>query len=98
MSAEQLDQPFDSIESAQEFLNVLAATILDVTKELSCARAEAATEGASRRVQALELATFKLKVLGCHVHKSRRALNDLRILRRLILNERLTVESVIAAI
>ena len=98
MSDEELDQPFDSIESAQEFLSVLAATILDVMKELNSARAEAATEGAARRVQALELATFKLKMLGCYVHKSRRALNDLRILRRLIRNERLTVDNVIAAI
>ena len=97
MSAEELDQPFDSIESAQDFLNVLAATILDVMKELNAARTEAASEGASRRVQALELATFKLKMLGCYVHKSRRALNDLRILRRLIRNERLTVENVMAA-
>jgi hypothetical protein len=98
MSPEEMDQPFDSIESAQEFLDVLASTVLDVMKELSTARAEAARDGASRRVQALDLAAFKLKTLGCYVHKSRRALNDLRMLRRLIMNERLTVENVMAAI
>jgi hypothetical protein len=98
MSPEELDQPFDSIESAQEFLNVLAATVLDVMKELNSARAEAARQGESRRVQGLDLAIYKLKMLGCYVHKSRRALNDLRMLRRLIMNERLTMENVIAAI
>jgi len=98
MSAQEVDQPFDSIESAQEFLDILATTVLDVMKELSTARSEAVREGASRRAQALDLATFKLKMLGCYVHKSRRALNDLRMLRRLILNDRLTVENVIAAI
>ena len=98
MSPQAIDQPFDSIESAQEFLDVLAATVLDVMKEVNSAHADALREGATRRAQALDLAKFKLKTLGCYVYKSRRALNDLRMLRRLITNERLTVESVIAAI
>ena len=98
MSAEEIDQPFDTIESAQEFMNVLAETILDVMKELSEARRQAVQEGEERRAKAIDLATFKLKTLGCHVHKSRRALNDLRILRRLILNERLSVENIIATL
>jgi hypothetical protein len=98
MSAEELDQPFDTIESTQEFMNVLAATILDVMKELSDARTQAIKEKEDRRARAIELATFKLKMLGCYVHKSRRTLNDLRILRRLILNERLSVENIIATI
>jgi len=98
MSAQDIDQPFDTIESTQEFLDVLAATVLDVMKEVSAARAEAARDNAGRRERALELAAFKLKMLGCYTHKSRRALNDLRMLRRLIMNERLTVESVIGTL
>lgn len=97
MPTDPLDQPFDTIESAQEFMNVLALTILDVKKELSMARKEALQEHADRRVQALDIADLKLKALGAYVHKSRRALNDLRTLRRLILNERLTVEAAMAA-
>jgi len=93
---DQIEQPFDSIESAQEFMNVLALTALDVIKDLSRDRDQALRVGEQRRAQAIDLAIFKLKMLGCYVHKSRRTLNDLRILRRLILNERLTVESVIA--
>jgi len=96
MSAEEIDQPFDTIESAQEYMSVLAVTILDVMKELNDARGQALQDGEDRRTRALELAAFKLKMLSCYVHKSRRALNDLRILRRLILNERLSVENIIA--
>ncbi len=94
--AEEIEQPFDSIESAQDFMSVLAETILDATKNLSNVRQAAVRDGQQRRAQAIELALFKLKMLGCHVHKSRRVLNDLRILRRLILNERLTTERALA--
>ena len=96
MFAEAIEQPFDSIESAHEYMNILAATTLEVMADLKRDRDRAVRQGEIRRAQAIDLAIFKLKMLGCHVHKSRRMLNDLRILRRLILNERLSVESVIA--
>jgi hypothetical protein len=96
MPADEIEQPFDSIESAHEFMNVLAATALDAISDLRRDRDQALRDGQERRAQAIDLAIFKLKILGCHVYKGRRALNDLRILRRLILNERLTPESVIA--
>jgi hypothetical protein len=96
MSVEEIDQPFDTIESAHEFMNVLAATTLDVMRDLKHDREQAIREGETRRAQAIDLAMFKLKMLGCYVYKGRRMLNDLRILRRLILNERQTVASIIA--
>jgi hypothetical protein len=96
MSVEEIDQPFESIESAHDYMNILAATTLDVMSELRRDRDQALRDGELRRAQAIDLAMFKLKMLGCYVFKSRRMLNDLRILRRLILNERLSVESVIA--
>ena len=96
MFAESIEQPFDSIESAHEYMNILASTTLEVMSDLKRDRDLALRDGDVRRAQAIELAIFKLKMLGCHVHKSRRMLNDLRILRRLILNERLSVDSVIA--
>jgi len=98
MFAEAIEQPFESIESAHEYMNILAATTLEAMSDLKRDRDEALREGELRRAQAIDLAIFKLKMLGCHVHKSRRMLNDLRILRRLILNERLSVESVIATL
>ena len=96
MFAENIEQPFDSIESAHEYMNILASTTLEAMSDLKRDRDLAVRDGDVRRAQAIELAIFKLKMLGCHVHKSRRMLNDLRILRRLILNERLSVDSVIA--
>ena len=96
MPADEIEQPFDSIESAHEFLTVLGATALDVMGDLRRDRERAMREGELRRAQAIDLAMFKLKSLNCYVYKSRRALNDLRMIRRLILNERLTPESVIA--
>ena len=98
MSAELIEQPFDSIESAHEYMNILSATALEAMAELKHDRDQALRDGDQRRAQAIELAIFKLKELGCHVFKSRQVLNDLRILRRLILNERLSVESVLATI
>jgi hypothetical protein len=96
MTAEEIERPFDSIESAHGYMNILASTTLEVLSELKRDRDIALRDGDQRRAQAIDLAIFKLKMLGCYVYKSRRMLNDLRILRRLILNERLSVESVIA--
>jgi hypothetical protein len=97
MLGEDIEQPFDSIESAHEYMDILATTALDAIAELTYDRDVALRDGLDRRAQALDLAIFKLKSLGCYVHKSRRTLNDLRMLRRLILNERLSIETVIAS-
>jgi len=88
MYVDDIEQPFDSIESAHDFMNVLAETILDAMKDLNRDQELAIRDGQQRRAEAIELAMFKLKTLNCHVHKSRIALNDLRTIRRLILNER----------
>ncbi len=96
MSASDIPGPFDSIESAHEYMDILAATALDVMGELKRDREAALLSGADRRAQAIDLAIFKLKLLNGYVYKSRRTLNDLRILRRLILNERLSVDSLMA--
>ena len=96
MSAEEIEGPFESIESAHAYMDILAATTLEALTELKRDRDQSLRDGEQRQAQAIDLAMFKLKMLGCYVYKSRRMLNDLRILRRLILNERLSVESVIA--
>ena len=98
MSVDDMELPFDSIESAQDFMNVLAATVLDAMKDLNHHHQRALKAGDDRKAQAIELAVFKLKTLSCYTHKCRRTLNDLRMLRRLIMNERLTVESVLATL
>ena len=96
MIEQDIDTPFDSIESAQEFMDVLAKMVLDSVSELKQQHQLAAGNGEVRRAQAIDLAMFKLKSLNCHVFKCRRMLNDLRILRRLILDERATVDRVMA--
>ena len=78
-------------------MNILAGTALDVMAELKRDREAALREGADRRAQAIDLAILKLKQLSCYTFKSRRMLNDLRIIRRLILEERLSVENIIAS-
>jgi hypothetical protein len=78
-------------------MTVLAETILETTKDLSRERQLAIRDGQHRRERAVELALFKLKLLMCHVHKSRRILNDLRMIRRLMMDERETIERVLAA-
>ena len=79
-------------------MGILAETILDARKELDEEHRRAVSQGEERRARGVALAIFKLKTLNAHVHKSRRALNDLRMLRRLIVNERLTVENVISTL
>jgi len=96
MTTDDIEQPFDSIESAYDFMHVLAETVLDASKDLHHEHQLAVRDGHERRAHAIELAQFKLRTLSCHIHKSRRELNDLRMIRRLILNERLTVEQVLA--
>lgn len=77
-------------------MTMLAATAVEALGDLRHDREQALRDGELRRAQAIDLAIYKLKTFNCCVYKGRRALNDLRILRRLILNERLTPESVIA--
>ena len=79
--------PFDTVDGAHEFVRLLAEAIIEaqasVTDDIAAARAQ----GASRRVDALQLVAFKLQKLEAHVVTSRRLLNDLRTLRRLLLDE-----------
>jgi hypothetical protein len=96
MPMDEIDQPFQSIDSAHEYMTLLANTALEAMVELRHDRNQALRDGQARTAQAIDLAIFKLTVLNCLIFKSRRALNDLRTLRRLILNERLTPEDVIA--
>jgi hypothetical protein len=80
--------PFETIESAQEFIGLLEASIEEAMEELREQHEEAVAGGVSRRVEATTLAQYKMKQLAIHIGKSRRLLNDLRTLRRLLWEER----------
>jgi hypothetical protein len=77
--------PFDTLESAYDFIGLLseavgeeAAAILD---EIALAET---TPGAERRLDALRLVNHKLTGLRQHVAASHLLLNDLRMLKRLL--------------
>ena len=79
------ETPFDSIESAQQFVELLAEAIGDAQREID---ADIGSGQPERRLQALQLVSYKLAKLSSHIAASQRVLNDLRSLRRLLLNER----------
>jgi hypothetical protein len=80
--------PFDSVEGAHEYLSLLSQAIVDAKDEISADIPTANGGKFSRRVEALRLVFFKLDKLEQHIKNSRRLLNDLRTLRRLLLDER----------
>ena len=80
--------PFDSVEGTHEFLSLLAEAVQDAKKDVTDDIQAAADASFSRRREALRLAFLKLEQLERHVKSSRRLLNDLRTLRRLLLGER----------
>jgi formiminotetrahydrofolate cyclodeaminase len=78
--------PFDSVENAQAYIQLLIETLVEARKEVAD---DAAAGGArsERRLQALRLVEYKLNRLEHHLRISGRVLNDLRRLRRLLLDE-----------
>jgi hypothetical protein len=82
------ETPFDSIEGSHEYVSMLAEAIEEARKEVDADIAVALTEGAERRKEALQLVSYNLAKLTLHITTSRRILNDLRTLRRLLLAER----------
>ena len=82
------ETPFDNIESSHEYVSLLAEAIRVAMEEVKADVAQAGADGADRRLEALQLVAFKLGKLEDHVTASRRILNDLRSLRRLLLEER----------
>jgi hypothetical protein len=79
--ADQAAQPFETIESAQEFMVVLESVIAEAQSELQAMLNDVSDE---RRTEALRLALFKISQLETHTHKSRRILNDLGLIRSLL--------------
>jgi hypothetical protein len=80
--------PFDSIESSHDYVRMLGQAIDDAVCQIEEDIRIASANGATRRVEALRLAGYKLALLRGHFVSSRRILNDLRTLRRLLLGER----------
>jgi len=82
------ETPFDSIENAQDYLRLLIEAIADARKDIAEDMASAEQAALERRVEALRLVQYKMEKLEQHLRNSSRVLNDLRTLRRLLLEER----------
>ena len=79
--------PFESIESAQQFVTLLIEAVNESRNEIDSDIDKARKEKAGRRRDALLLVAHQLNLLSMHLAKSSRILNDLRSLRRLLLTE-----------
>jgi len=82
------ETPFDNIESSHEYVALLAEVIEETRRDVEAQIALAIAENSDRRKQALQLVAHNLAKLSMHITSSRRILNDLRTLRRLLLSER----------
>lgn len=71
-------RPFDSIESTLEYMILLETTIAEATREIEDGLQQSRD---SRSGQAWALAQYKMRQLLFHTQKSRRLLNDLRLIR-----------------
>jgi hypothetical protein len=79
-----MEGPFSSLESAHEYVTLLGQQVQEVRESVH----EDITAAEGRRLDALRIVDLKLTQLDQHLAASRRALNDLRALRRLLLGER----------
>lgn len=79
---------FDSIEGSHDYVCRLGQAVDDALCQIEADIRIATANGATRRLEALRLAAYKLTLLRGHFVTSRRLLNDLRTLRRLLLQER----------
>jgi len=90
---EASETPFDNIESSHEYVRLLTEAIQTAISEVQSDLNDATAVHADRRKEALQLVLFKLTKLENSMRSSRRILNDLRMLRRLLLEERVLVRA-----
>jgi hypothetical protein len=86
--SEPAETPFDNIEGSHEYVALLAEAVDEARRDVEEQIAAAEHDGADRRKAALLLVSYNLAKLNLHITASRRILNDLRTLRRLLLAER----------
>ena len=86
----EAETPFDSIESAHNYLSLLLEAAHEARDAVAIELAPAGDSRYERRTAVLQVVSYSLEKLEKHVKTSRRILNDLRTLRRLLLAERIT--------
>jgi hypothetical protein len=80
--------PFESIESAHEFVALLADALAEAKRDITADVQREANSQFPRRLEALRITLYSLEKLEIHMNSSRRILNDLRSIRRLLFQER----------
>jgi formiminotetrahydrofolate cyclodeaminase len=83
------ETPFDNIESAEQFVELLIEAINESRRDVDADIALAEGNLPGRSKKALQLVSANLAKLSQHMTKSRRILNHLKTLHRLLLRERL---------
>lgn len=86
-----IEDRFETLESAHDFVSLLASTVAEAKHELE--RDVERESVASRRRDALQIALYSVAKLELHMNQSKRILNDLRTLRRLLFEERSRIHS-----
>jgi len=95
--SEESETPFDSIEGSYQYVDMLSEAIVEARRDVEAEVALAEKENADRRKQGLLLVSYNLAKLEGHITTSRRLLNDLRTLRRVLMSERKTARAVVRA-
>jgi hypothetical protein len=84
----EAETPFDNIEGSHEYVALLAEAVEEARRDVEAELSVADRDEADRRKEALLLVSYNLAKMNLHITASRRILNDLRMLRRLLLAER----------
>src|ERR1019366_379622 len=88
LMSQKAETPFDNIEGSHEYVRMLAEAVNEARRDVEEEIAAAEHDRADRRKEGLLLVSYNLAKLNLHITSSRRILNDLRSLRRLLLAER----------
>ena len=82
------ETPFDNIENAQKYIKLLIEAVMESAQDIDGEITLATESKLERRLEALRIVGFKLQKLEQNLHACSRTLNDLRTLRRLLLEQR----------
>lgn len=85
--ADERVSPFDRLESAHQYICLLCESLNEARRDVLEDIEAAAGSDATRQLDALRLVSYKLDRLEANLENSRRLLNDLRKLRRLLVSE-----------
>jgi len=80
----ETDRPFNTIESAHEYLSILNDQIGEVMNQVRGEISMSTARGQERRAEAWQTVLYTLTKLSFNTASSRRLVNDLRTLRNLL--------------